>query len=74
MGQVSSPEQESHRAVGAGLYENCKDDQKARAQRQAEGAGLVQSGEERALGRAYCVLVAFQRSLLTAERTTSYVD
>ena len=40
-------------AVGKGPEEGHKDDQRAGApplQRQAEGAGLVQSGEEKAAG------------------------
>ena len=45
--------QERQGAVGEGPEENHKDDQRAEAshiKRQAEGAGLVQPGEEKAAG------------------------
>jgi len=50
---MGPPIQERQGGVGEGPEEGRKDDQRAAAppiQRQAEGAGLVQSGEEKATG------------------------
>ena len=52
--------------VGEGPEEGPEDDQRAGApplQRQAEGAGLFQPGEEKAAKRTHCSLPVFKREL-----------
>ena len=56
--------------------EGHEDDQRAGApllQRQAEGAGLVKSGEEKAVGRTHCDLPVLKRSLSAGEKSTFYL-
>jgi len=55
--------------------EGHEDDQRAGApllQRQAEGAGLVKSGEEKAAGRTHCDLPVLKRSITAGEKSTFY--
>jgi len=57
------------------VHPSSKYDQRAGAlllQRQAEGAGLVQLGEEKAVRRPHCSLPVFKRGLQTGRKSTFY--
>jgi len=63
---LESPVEERYGAVGGGPDYGAEDDPRAGApplQRRAEGAGLVQPGEEKAARRPHCHLLVFKGGL-----------
>ena len=63
---MEPPVQEGQRAVGEGPEEGHEDDQGAAVpllQRQADRAGLVQPGKQKAARRPHCSLPVFKGSL-----------
>jgi len=68
--------QESFGAVGEGPEEGHEDDQRAGAsplRRQAEGAGLVHPGEEKAVSRPHWSLPVLKRGLQKGGESTFYL-